>query len=344
MKGLNEYMGRNVTIQDIAKALGVSRNTVSKVFNEGHSIPLSTREKVICKAIEMNYRNMGSLSRLASPENRSNGYFVLLSNTSLTDIIYWGNVIKGIESQASADGYTLLISTLHDRQIESLEIPRALNDDNVSGIICLELYNKQYLNSLLALDIPVVFIDMIADYNTLDGHFDVLIPQSRSSIGAIVRRLTENGAKRIGFAGSKNHCLSFSERFYGFYDTLFECGLPYDPRFSIIGSDSVFCDINWANDFLGGMSELPDAIICANDSLCAAIYFAAEKLGVRVPEQMIITGFDNVSDSRYGYMPQITVDVNRDLLGRRAAEQLVKRVLNPRSPNEIIHLETSPIF
>ena len=337
----------NTTIGDIAEQLGLSRNTVSKVFNGGHSVPEATRQKVIKKAVELNYKNMGRLTgNIADEPAEPGGYFILISGSIMSDVKYWANIIKATEQHISSNGYTLLIANIRSEQMINLELPHALSDRKVKGIICLELYYKPYLDKLFSLETPIVSIDMLPDpYSVTDRTLDIVIPENIGSVGSLVSRLIDSGCQKIGFVGDPNHCMSFRERFVGFHSALFSNGAEFIPALSILHDNHMpYCDVDWICERLKEMPGLPDAFICANDSIAVPVLEAVRKLGVKVPDELIVTGFDNLTESVFERAHLSTVDVNCATIGHKAAEQLIFRVNHPEAPSQTVHLKTTPIF
>ena len=288
-------MSRAVSIQDIAKELNVSRNTVSKVLNNKDGVAPETRDLILAKAKELNYKTMGELQQ--NPEPRLSGFFVLLAAESLGDSPYWGRVIKGIENAVSAEGGHLLVSTVSHAQLKNGTLPGILSDESVRGLITMELYYPDYLKKIAALNVPVVSMDNVVHFDELDFTWDIVLPESCHSVQEIVSRILQAGAVRPGFVGDPDYCMSFNERYWGFRQALWTHGVDMDRRYSILEPNAQpYGDIDWMYERLLAMPALPDALVCANDFIAYSVLRALYRMGVSVPDQVKVSGFDNLKE------------------------------------------------
>ncbi len=109
----------------------------------------------------------------------------------------------------------------------------------------------------------------------------------------LVRRMIDAGARRIGFVGDREHCCSFHERWIGYCMALGEAGLARDPALCILDKDSEsYGDTEWLLEKLRAMPALPDGFACANDYLAIHLMSALKKLGLSIPGDVMVTGFD----------------------------------------------------
>ncbi|MBE0344234.1 LacI family transcriptional regulator, partial [Paenibacillus sp. 28ISP30-2] len=148
-----------VTIQDIADALGISRNTASKALNGVENIPAVTRDKVIKKAVELKYKQFSYME--TASEKQGN---IALLTCNLPNSSHFGSLlISGLEKEISNQGYTLSIYFVRENDINTMTLPGNFEPSNVAGIFCIEMFSKEYSKLITDLGIPTIFIDCAAD-------------------------------------------------------------------------------------------------------------------------------------------------------------------------------------
>ncbi|MBD7967381.1 LacI family DNA-binding transcriptional regulator [Paenibacillus gallinarum] len=332
-----------VTIQDIANALGISRNTASKALNGSSNIPDETRNKVIKKAIELKYKQFAFME-IESILSKNSGNIALLTE-NLPNTSHFGSaLISGLEKRISAEGYNLSIHIVRDIDQESLSLPNNFDVSNVDGIICIELFNLEYSKLITSLDIPTIFIDCSAHICYPEFQADVLLMENENSSYQLTKKLIDGGYKTLGFIGDYNHCRSFNERWVGFNRALTESGVQLDLSQCILDEDRLFFSSpEWADDRLREISEFPSAFVCANDHI-AVTFMKSIKNTLSVPDDIVICGFDNAVESRIVEPQLTTVHIYRNEMGVKAAEMLLSRIKDPKQPYQVSHIYTKPII
>ena len=169
--------------------------------------------------------------------------------------------------------------------------------------------------------------------------------ESMASILAVMQKLVSLGARKIGFVGDKSHCESFYERWYGYCRALKASGLPQDDRICILApDDSPYNDPDWLINQLERMPALPDAFICANDYIAIHLISALKKKRIKIPEQVMVTGFDGTPQSALVDPPLTTVETPGKVIGHLAADALLNRIANPDSPFVTTRVRTTPLW
>lgn len=330
-----------IKIQDIAEHLGISRNTVSKALN-GKYVPPRTRDKVFNAAIELGYK---SYNTVAKERISSHNRIVLLSSKMLTTITYFIHILRSIESAIlDEDNIELLQfaatkTDFFDRFIEFL------NENEVSGIICIEVFQPAWVSKLISLGYPIVFVDFPFLQYLSDGNVDVILPESFNVLKQYCSRLiTDKGCKSFGFVGDYTHCLSFYERFLGMREACFLNGLNYQKEYSIIENDSFpYGDSDKLAEVVKNMSSLPDCFVAANDSIAVSLINALKKLKYRIPEDISILGFDNIAESKNCIPPLTTFSVDKALFGKKILSVLLDRISSVGQRSQFIYLQSKVI-
>jgi LacI family transcriptional regulator len=332
-----------VTIQDIADSLGLSRNTVSKALNNNPSIPDETRSRVIQKAVEMKYKQFAFFEQEIAPAKKS-GNIALLTANMPNNSHFGTSLLSGLEQKISSVGFNLSIHMVRENELKSPALPVNFDKSKVDGIVCIELFDENYTEFITSLEIPTLFIDASADLAFSEMKADLLLMENSHSTFRITKRLIDEGVAPIGFIGDYRHCMSFSERWEGFNKAFFTAQIKPDESFCILEEDRYIADYQWLKQQLTSMKKLPSAFVCANDFIAIHVIRILKDLNIRIPEEVMVCGFDNAPESRIIEPHLTTVHIHRSEMGILAAEMLLKRIENPYRPPQVTHVKTTPVF
>ena len=231
---------------------------------------------------------------------------------------------------------------VRDTEIASLSLPMGFNKEKTAGIICLELFDPEYIEMLNTLDIPLLFLDTAADTDMTRINADFLLMENHLSIFNLTDTLIQNGCRRFAFAGNPEHCRSFSERYQGFIHALSANKL--EPCTSQFIGRTVFSDAQTLRETIRRTLQLPEVFVCANDFVAIDLIRALKKCGVNVPGDVRVAGFDNSTESRIIEPHLTTVDIPSSQIGYIAADMLLSRINEPDMPYRITHVRTTLKF
>ena len=331
---------KRVTMQDIADACGLSRNTVSKIFNGRGSVPEATRRAVLAKARELGYSQAPSETVAGSGSN-----IALLTQHKLLSHNFGAYFITSFTDQICRFGYTLKIYEVSPAEIAGRKLPPHLDLKQTAGFLGIELFDRQYIDMICSLKKPTVFVDGFARAGRSPINCDYISMENLAGESALVERMIERGARRIGFVGDFEHCNSFYERWVGFCMALREAGLPIDRDLCILDEDSdLYGDTEWLLGKLRAMSALPDAFACANDYLAIHLMSALKKMGLSVPRDVMIAGFDGSIEASLVEPALATAQIPSVEIGRLAAVLLSARIRSPEAPFRWTYVKTTPIW
>ena len=335
---------KRITIQDIADACSLSRNTVSKVFNNRGTVPEATRRTVLKKARELGYFQLQPEEE-APDFPASRGHIALLTGSKPLNHSFGSAFITGFTDQICRAGYTLKMYEISPREVESLSLPSSLVLQDVMGILCIELFDREYLQMLSSVGLPTIFMDSFADAGRTLMSGDLICMENYSSTIALTKHLLLCGAKDLAFVGDPTHCMSFAERYMGFCSALQEAGLSPLLPCSILDKDSdAYGDVDWLERKLSAMPRLPHAFVCANDYLAIHLMTALKRRGVAIPRDVMVTGFDGSPESAIVEPALTTVETPSADMGRMSADVLLNRIQNPDRPILQAYVKTTPIF
>lgn len=339
-------MSNKITIQDMADELGLSRNTVSKILNGKYTGPDDKRNRVLQKAIDVQYKGYGVHDQLENKESDllKTKNIMILSKGNFKNSNFFSNIIDGVQKVIRESTCNIMVSIILEDDLKSLRIPPNINKNVVDGIICIEVFSKAYIEKLLALGIPLVFVDFYYSPREIAGKYDVIMMDNEYNVYELTKRLIDRGLKKIGFVGDTKHCRGFHERFKACRDALRDAGIYNIEENSIIypnGSD--YFDVQWMERTLLSKKELPEAFVCANDSLAVCTLRGLQAIGKSVPNQVELISFDNALESELINPKLTTVGIFKYDIGIAAAENLLLRIQEPERKSQIIYVQTEII-
>lgn len=365
-------MAGRVTIQDIADALGISRNTVSKAINNTGVLADATRDKILEKAVEMGYKQFSyvalakgnanrdsaqlSLSTVMDPTSAdsapaNHGVIALLTTALLGSSHFSSTMLDKMQRELSQLGYSITMHRVLSSEVKALKLPYSFNKEEIDAVICIEIFDEDYSNMICELGIPTLFIDYPASPFSGSLKSDRLLMDNRSGIYAFMAEMKYRGKEKIGFLGSYKHCMSFFERYMAFREGLSMLDLPYVEAYSHIGEEmplghrgSHYADY-LLSEFTGVKKEdLPDVFICANDFVALDALAVFHQLGISVPDDVWLCGFDDSPESRIVTPKLTTIHIHSQIMGFSAVHLLISRINNPTMNYRTICTETSLIY
>lgn len=341
-------MNRKVTIQDIADALGVSRNTVSKAINNSEGLAEATREKILQKAIEMGYKQFSYVSAFASLSENSfgeaplsptyQGEIALFTTMFLTQSHFASLMLDKFQREISQLGYTMNTHRVTEENLREMTLPITFRSEQVKAIICIEMFNRRYDEMVCELGIPVLFVDGPVKWDGLSLPADQLYMDNTTEITRFVGAALRRGDRRIGFVGNPEHCQSFAERYAAFRFAMLRADEPVNEKYIIRYNrpDEIA-------EKLYSLNELPDIFICANDFVASDAMRALFSIGKSVPEDVRILGFDDSPESRHSSPTMSTIHIHTQIMAYEAVHLLMSRMKEPSLDFRTVHTQTDLI-
>lgn len=333
-----------VTIKDIAEQLGLSRNTVAKALN-GKYVPESTRNLILDKARELNYKSFGSSAVNSEPPKKSKR-ILLLSGKPLNNMGFFVPIIKSIENFCFMGRHELFQYTFNADIMTFASLSEHIKSINADGIIAIETFDKDFIAKLVNLKLPICFIDFAPTRSIpITGNFDIVKTNDVKSIYGITRQLHKRyGVTKFCFVGDITHCMSFQDRYFGMIQALAMDSITHTKRDDILRSDNFdYGNIAAIKSEMYKLRGKPECFICANDFIARSVCTALQQLNIKVPEGCLITGYDNVSEAS-SYTPSITsFECDKESLGVEAASALLNRINHSQytyTRSIIVHTKT----
>lgn len=302
-----------ITIQDVARAAGVSVSTVSRVLNNKDYIAVETYEKVQRVIDELGYASSLAAKSMRSYKTDTIGLLVdSLKNP------YMIEVMKGVDRAIEDFGYELLIHTT-GKDIKNLDIAwerqhvAQLNGSLTDGIIVV---------TPTTTNLPSAFPLVMIDPHVQGDNFPSVISTNRDGALSVMEYLISLGHRRIGFISGRPDLQSAIRRQQGYEDGLRQANIPLDPDLIQPGDYTRKMAYDCAKKLLN-LPNPPTAIFAANDQSAIGVIEAAAEAGVRIPEDLSLVGFDNIPETAFTQPPLTTVNQFIEELGYMAAKILV---------------------
>ena len=350
-------MATKVTIQDIADALNISRNTVSKAINNTGILADATREKVLKKAQEMGYKqfsyiNIADTGKTSSPVPgvEEKHEIALLTGMFLANTHFASTMLDKFQRELAQLGYILSMHSIATQEIEELKLPLSFNKERIAGIVCIEMFDRAYCKMICSLEIPTLFIDTPADGFEEPLPADKLYMDNQTEIYRFIKEMVHRGKKNIGFVGDYMHCHSFYERYMGYRNALYMLGLSCSEEFCILNSrnNEPYPDPDdyrlYLQERLQKMKKLPDVFICANDFAAMDVIYALKELGYSVPQDVWLCGFDDTAESKVITPSLTTIHIHSQVMGLSAVQLLMSRIKEPSLNFRTMYTETNLIY
>ena len=339
---------KKVTIQDIADALGISRNTVSKAINNSEGLADATREKILQKAVEMGYKQFSYVAaytglaafqaETTKPEPRNPGEIALLTSNNL---FRWTNhfavpMVDRFKQELSQMGYTLTLHSVGRENLSRRTLPPSFDKDKLAGVVCIEIFDHAYAQMVCDLGLPTLFVDGPHKASGVSLPADQLYMENSSGISQLVNDMIAKGKRKIGFIGNYEHCQSFFERYMAYRGAMMLAGVPVDERYIIKSNADVEAMLNT-------LPQLPDLFICANDFVAYDVMQTLHKMGKTVPGDVMLSGFDDAPESRIVTPALTTVHIHTQVMAFAALSLLLSRIKEPELDYRIMYTETELI-
>ncbi|QBC42986.1 substrate-binding domain-containing protein [Iodobacter fluviatilis] len=321
------HKARRPTLQDVADKVGASKMTVSRYLREPQQVAVATAQKIALAMEELGYIHNRVPDMLANAKSRAIG--VLLP--SMSNQVF-SSVVRGIESVTGPAGLHALYGHYGYTMAREEQQIEQLLSFNVDGLILSETqHTDRTLRMLEIAAIPVVEIMELPE-----RPIDLAVGLNHAAAAQVmVSLMLVKGRKRIAYLAARlDH--RTRQREAGYLAALAKAG--FEPI--LIHTDQPSCFTLGGQLLRDALQVAPDldGVFCTNDDIAAGAMLACQALGLRVPEQISVAGF-NALDIGLALAPQLaSVITPREAIGRLAAERLIGRIEGRHYPDKVVDL------
>jgi len=323
-----------VTISDIARIANVSKATVSAVLNNRPGISSQTRDRILTIIQRLNYRPNQVARSLSNRQTKSIGLVI-----KEIDNPYFSKVMKGVFDTCTDRGYTVLLGSSELSPDKENQCVETFIAQRVDGLILSPLQgddiNFAYLSDLIREKYPLVTLDVVKNYQT-----NVVEVNNTEGAYQAVSYLISQGHSRIAFFAGPSHSTHSEDRLEGYRRACRDHQIPVRPDMIFqVGSDYLN-GYGVGKKIFNSRENSPSAVFCYNDLVAIGLINGLLEMGIEVPGDVSVIGFDNIVFSDSLKIPLTTVDTSTYLIGEKAADLLIKQIADRENPlNEQIVLE-----
>jgi len=324
---------KNITIKDIAKKVGVSPSTVSRVMRGMPNVHPHTKKKVLKTAKKLGYFLDGSARAIVKKQTKTVGI-------SVSDISnpFYPPLIRGIENTINKFGYSIILCNTDEDPVKEERYLRVMLEKRVDGLI-ISPTNSQVslLKSFKVRGIPIVCIDrrledIDADTVTVDNVHGAFIA---------VEHLIKLGHKRIGIITGSREATTTQGRLKGYINALKQYKIDINKSLIVEGNSTIEGGIK-ATEALLKLKSPPTAIFSSNNLMTIGAYITLKRLKKNIPKDVAVIGFDDLEWAEALDPPLTAISQPTYTIGATAGQLLMQRLLNegPREKQNIV-LKTS---
>lgn len=302
------------TIRDVADLAGVSVATVSRSLQQPERVSPKTRSRVISAIEQTGYQPNQMAVKFRSGKTHS---LVVLVPTVAN--LFFARVISGMQEAAAQRGYTLLLgNTLGNPQIEA-EYARMVQTAQADGVIQLRAFNPFVTD-------PSSGSGLLPMVNACEVLETSLCPtvtlDNRQAAATMTRHLLEHGHQRIALIKGPQASPLTQERLAGYQDALKQANIEFDPALLFDGDFTLHAGYEAARQILAH-PQRPTAVFCENDETAIGAMQAIKEAGLKIPEDISIAGFDDISFAAFCDPPLTTIAQPAEEFGQTAVNLLV---------------------
>lgn len=314
------------TIKDVAALAGVSFTTVSHVLNDTRPVSADARRRVLAAVEEIGYLPSAVARSLRKSETKIVG--VLVPNVQNP---FFAELVCGVEECCRLAGFSVFLCNSDNDPKRQQQYMRTLLEKRVDGLLLSSAGDDDSLARIFKLaSVPSVTVDRLVPGARADR---VSVHNQQGAYNA-VQHLLELGHRRIACISGPAEFEVTRERIEGWRRALLEQGITPDESLVIESDFSSPGGYETARRLLRAQAEAPGAepvtgIFASNDMMAIGVLRAAAELGVKVPHELSVVGFDDVELSRYVFPALTTVGCSIKQLGHEAGRVLIERIENP---------------
>ncbi|PYG88230.1 LacI family transcriptional regulator [Ruminiclostridium sufflavum DSM 19573] len=330
-------MPKKVTMDTIAKKLGISKNTVSLALRGMAGISEATRKKIEETALSIGYKYKTNGVKSLNTRNLC----LVIAKSTRDSIGFFSYIQLGIEDEARKNNMNTIIH-YYDEKDDIFEIPNCIREGMITGIITLGRNSLKTINAILSYNLPVVLVDNYFD----NLEMDCILTDNQCGGYLATEYLIKCGHTKIGFIGDTSLSVSFYDRYQGYLKALNQHNIEMVEGYSV--TDRVLDnltseDAEYIISEIKSKEGLPTAYFCCNDAQAVVLLKALKSMNISIPDEISIIGYDDIEAARSITPELTTMKVEKELMGKRAVSMLIERIENRKEITEKILLSAKLI-
>jgi len=333
---------KKVNLDDIATIVGVSKATVSNALNGKKGVSEQTKAHILKTASDVGYMKNNNNKDDKDSETKKIIRIILYKRHGYvySDTPFFSNLIEGIQKECRIEGYEMMVAHLSKTEVKSDHIIEDLKNDDSSGYLLLatEMVAED-LEFFKVLEKPMVLIDSYFKHED----YDFVVINNIEAAHKATNYLIENGYKKIGYLHSSVYINNFHYRKLGFENTLRENGIEPEEKYQFSLEPTLDGSYGDMSEILRHKPELPTAFFADNDIIAFGAMKALQEIGIKIPEQVSIVGFDDMPYCEISTPKMTTVKVPKQYYGAVAVKRLIDKINNDDLKTQKVEINTKLI-
>ena len=327
---MDKVKRKSVTMEDIARAVGVSKNAVSLALANKPGVSDAIRLQIQHTAQLMGYRS-------SADRTEEKGCLVILVPEYIrNDGAFYSDIFWALEHESRKQGFITLTSGLSVVMERDLILPKETENLKVLGYLAIGIIRKEYLEMLYSTGKHIVCVDIRSSSLPLSSvTADNLYGGCQAT-----SYLIEKGHRRIGFAGPIFNAQSVFERWCGYQQAMMMHNLDVPHECCILGRRDGFELLDTSavlDQYLSAVHEMPTAWFCSGDMIAISMLKLLNARGYRVPEDISIISFDDLKVAEMVSPALTTIHVDRSRMSKQSVHQLLSQVFS-QHPVQPVHI------
>ena len=325
-----------VTMRDVAQEAGVSIKTVSRVVNQQGEFTAETQERVLAAIEKLGYRPSKVARALVT--RRTDTIGLLIGDIQNP---YFSEVARGILDFAQEREYDVFLCNTDGVPHTEKRAIYSLIDHNIDGAIIYPTWkNKDWIPRFAQINCPLVLVNSKTEPRPGVG---LIRTKIKKGANLAVKYLIQKGHQKIGMIAGEVSPIEKINRVQGYREALEENGLIFREDWVMLGQPVMEHGFAAAKELLSKNPEI-SAIFCYNDLLAMGAIQSCKEMGLKVPEDIAVIGFDNITYSALIHPPLTTIHVDKYEIGQRSASLLLKMLKEPEREFPVEFIETELII
>lgn len=319
-------------IEMIAKELNISIASVSRALNDRPGVGEQLRARILDKAQQLNYAPSATARGLATSQTFALGFFIHEKpGLSTHNDPFYGEILRGAEQAVAQSDYHLTVATITDNILDNPAGFRFTRQRRIDGMILAGPdISPNFILAMRRLHMPVVLVDNQLEHSRAHS----ISSDDEGGAYQATRHLIDLGHRNIGILSGPTYWPSNRRRVQGYSRALAEAGLScptiYEDRTTIESGQEAFAQL---------LKQSPDitAVCAVNDSMAIGAIRAAQTIGLSVPGDLSVVGFDDIDWAKLNHPPLTTVNIPKWQMGVEAARRLMAILADPDlAPTDLI--------
>ncbi len=305
-----------VSIRDLSKMTGFSPATISNALNHKKGVNRETAEEIFRVARETGYLSANAVTKIKLLIFKKNGQII-------DDTPFFQSLIEGFEEECHRLGYEMVISRADQRTPDyELQVRELLNEQGAAVVVLATEMMDGDLEPYRNAPCPLV----ILDHWTESMEFNSVLINNADAARMMTEHLLENGHTEVGYLRGAFRIKGFRSRFVGFQTALKKRKIPYKEEYTVTlgtSSNGAYQDML---RYLQKNPRLPTAFFADNDMIALGAMKALQEMGMRIPEDVSIVGFDDLPFCEISSPPLTTLRVPNREMGKMAVRRLAEMI------------------